>query len=293
MKELSRRGMLQGALALLAGSTVSRSQAAFAAGASKSRVVLVRDMRAVDGDGRIRPGVVQDMIDVAVSEIVGETDPVDAWAQIVARHDVVGIKTNAWASLPTPAAVEQAIRRRVLDVGVGAADVALDDRGVLANGVFRRATALLNTRPMRTHHWAGLGTCIKNYIMFSPEPSSCHPNACEALGALWRLPQVRGKTRLNVLVMLTPQFHGAGPHAFSREHVWPYAGLVVSRDPVAADAVGAAIIAAKRRDFFGENRPISPSLRHIEVADRRFGLGNSRMERIDLLRVGDSGGSLI
>jgi hypothetical protein len=290
---LTRRGLIQGGLGLLAGSVAFRSGRAIAAGAAKSRVVLVRDVRAVDEDGNVRRGVVQEMIDAAVTELIGETDPVDTWGQIVRRRDVVGIKSNAWQSLPTPAAVEEAIRRRALDVGVGADDIAVDDRGVLKNGVFLRATALVNTRPMRTHHWAGLGTCIKNYIMFSPEPPAYHANACENLGALWRLPVVRDKTRLNVLVMLTPQFHGVGPHNFSREHVWPYAGLVVSRDPVAADAIGAAIIAAKRRDFFAEDRPISPSLHHIAVADTRFGLGNSRIERIELLRLGESKHSLI
>jgi hypothetical protein len=176
---------------------------------------------------------------------------------------------------------------------VKADDVAVDDRGVLKNALFLRATALVNTRPMRTHHWAGLGTCTKNYIMFSPEPSSYHANACEYLGALWRLPVCKDKTRLNVLVMLTPQFHGVGPHNFSPEHVWPYAGLIVSRDPVAADAIGAAIITAKRRDFFGEARPITPSIHHISVADTRFNLGSSRPERIELVRLGESRFSLV
>jgi hypothetical protein len=130
-------------------------------------------------------------------------------------------------------------------------------------------------------------------VLFRSEPASYHPNACENLGALWRLPLCKGKTRLNVLVMLTPQFHSVGPHNFSPEHVWPYSGLIVSRDPVAADSIGAAIIAAKRLDFFGEARPISPSVHHIAVADTRFGLGSSRIERIDLLRLGESRGSLI
>jgi hypothetical protein len=288
----TRRELLVGGVGLVAGSVLAPA-AAFGAGAAKSRVVLVRDARVLDNDGQPRPEVVQRMVDAAVTELVGETDPVDAWGQIVTRRDIVGIKTNLWQHLPTPAAVEEAIRRRLIDVGVKPADIGTEDRGVLKNALFARATALINTRPMRTHHWSGLGTCIKNYIMFSPEPPSYHANACENLGAVWRLPICKDKTRLNVLVMLTPQFHSVGPHNFNRDYVWPYAGLVVSRDPVAADAIGAAIIAAKRREHFGEDRPISPSVHHIAVADTRFGLGNSRIERIDLLRVGDSRGSLI
>ena len=45
--------------------------------------------------------------------------------------------------------------------------------------------------------------------------------------------------RLNILVMLTPQFHGVGPHSFSSRFTWPYGGLLVGTDPVAVDATGA------------------------------------------------------
>jgi hypothetical protein len=141
-------------------------------------------------------------------------------------------------------------------------------------------------RPMRTHHWSGLGTLLKNYIMFVPSPWAYHGNACESLGSIWNKPEIKGKTRLNVLVMLTPQFHGIGPHHFSKTYVWSYGGLIVSADPVAADATGARIIQAKRNFFFGEERPISPPPRHIEAADATYGVGNSRPERIELVKLG-------
>ena len=154
--------------------------------------------------------------------------------------------------------------------------MAVDDRGVLDNPVFARATALINVRPLRTHHWAGLGTCLKNYIMFVPRPADYHGDSCASLGAVWKLPVVAGKTRLNVLVMLTPQFHGVGPHSFSPEFTWPYAGLLVGTDPVAVDATGARILAAKRRAHFGEERPLSPPAHHIRIAGERYDLGSER-----------------
>jgi hypothetical protein len=40
------------------------------------------------------------------------------------------------------------------------------------------STALVNARPLRTHHWSGVGTCLKNYIQFVPEPSSYHDEGC-------------------------------------------------------------------------------------------------------------------
>jgi hypothetical protein len=75
--------------------------------------------------------------------------------------------------------------------------------------------------------------------------------------------------------------------------MWPYSGLIVSRDPVAADATGARIIQAKRNAFFGKDRPISPPPLHIAAADSRFGLGNSHPQKIQLVRLGWDQESLI
>ena len=252
----------------------------------KSRVVLVRDENVLNNQGQLNHGILQDMLDQAVTALVGTTDSVSAWKQLVTPNDIVGIKTNVWYHLPTPEPLEAAIRRRLTDAGVKKENISADDRGVLRNTVFKRSTALINVRPMRTHHWSGLGTLIKNYIMFIPEPWKYHSNACERLGAIWQMPHVAGKTQLNILVMLTPLFHGIGPHHFSRRYTWHYCGLIVSRDPVAADATGARIIQAKRNVFFGTEKPISPPPRHIAAAGTRFGLGTSVPEQIQLIRLG-------
>jgi hypothetical protein len=199
---------------------------------------------------------------------------------------VVGVKSNVWAYLPTPPELEQAIREEVVRAGVRPENVGVDDRGVLGNPVFRRMTALVNVRPMRTHAWSGLGTCLKNVITFVENPPDYHEDACASLGAIWRKPPVAGKVRLNVLVMLTPQFHSVGPHSFAKDLTWPYYGLVVGRQPVPVDAIGARIIQAKRRQHFGADRPISPSPHHIAIAGARYGLGPSDPARIDLVRLG-------
>ncbi len=252
----------------------------------KSRVALVRDKDVLNGRGHVRPDILKGMLDRAVTSILDTNDPVTAWRQLVGPSDIVGVKSNVWYHLPTPRPLEEAILMRLLDAGVREQSVSIDDRGVLQDPVFKNATALINARPMRTHNWSGLGTLLKNYIMFVDTPWTYHGNACENLGAIWRLPVVKDRTRLNILVMLTPLFHGMGPHHFNPRFTWPYCGLIVSTDPVAADATGARIIQAKRNAFFGKVNPISPPPRHIEMADTRFGLGNSRKELIDLTRLG-------
>ncbi|MBP1740387.1 MAG: hypothetical protein H6Q48_2680, partial [Deltaproteobacteria bacterium] len=290
---ITRRDFLRIGAAAAVGGLIGLPRTAPARTIDKSRVILIRNKDVLSGSGSVRAEVLEQMLDQALTTLLGTPDPISAWEQLVKAEEVVGIKSNAWYYLPTPRSLEAAIQGRLLKVGIKQENVAADDRGVLSNPVFQRATVLINTRPMRTHYWSGLGTLIKNYIMFTPRPSDYHDNACENLGALWHFPQVKGKTRLNILVMLTPQFHGVGPHSFSKEHLWNYCGLIVSTDPVSADATGAAIIQAKRDAFFGARKPISPPLNHITAADTRFGLGNSRPEMIEVIKLGWDEGVLI
>jgi len=252
----------------------------------KSRVVLIRDRTVVGDDGSIDGGLLHEMLNRAVRELVEVDSSTAAWKRLVSASDIVGIKSNVWSNLPTPPALEEAIRSEVIKVGVDSKNVAVDDRGVLKNPVFQKATALINTRPLRTHNWSGLGTCIKNVIMFVPRPPEYHADSCAPLGALWRLPQLEGKIKLNILVMLTPQFHGVGPHSFSKEYIWTYGGLIVGVDPVAVDATGARILQAKRDLYFDKPSPISPPAHHIELAGSRYGLGVSDPDAIDLVRLG-------
>lgn len=292
----TRRGFVTGGAGALVASLVGGrgdAEDGVPAPAARSRVVLVRRPQVVAGEGSLDEALLATMLDQAVAALEGVEDAAKAWRRLVSAGDVVGIKTNTWQALRTPPALERTLRERVVAAGVAADDVAVDDRGVRSNPVFARATAIINTRPMRTHHWSGLGTCLKNMIMFVPRPPEYHGDACAPLGAIWKLPEIAGKVRLNVLVMLTPQFYGAGPHSYSAAYTWPYGALVVGRDPVAVDATGARIIQAQRDRHFGEHRPIAPPPHHIEIAEQRYGVGVADLARIDLVRIGDMDGALI
>jgi len=257
-----------------------------------SRVVLIRNEKVVGDDGTLDGGLVKEMLNEALMALLGPDNPDDCWKQIIQPDDIVGIKTNIWRFLPTPAEVEDAIKDGIRVAGVPDENVGMGDQNVLRLDIFERTTALINTRPMRTHAWSGVGSLIKNYIMFD-NPSDYHPDACADLAKLWELPMVKGKTRLNVLVMLTPQFHNMGPHHFDPIYTWPYGGLIVSTDPVAADAVGLQIIQAKRGQEFGEDRPLQPTAHHIQLADTVHGLGNADRSAIELVLLGSEKDVLI
>jgi hypothetical protein len=104
---------------------------------------------------------------------------------------------------------------------------------------------------------------------------------------------VKGKTRLNVLVALTPQFYGRGANFFDRRYVWPYGGIIVGTDPVAVDAVGAEILRLKRVAAFGEDRPLDVAPIHIAEADKKYHLGVSDLSRIQIVKVGWMGEALV
>jgi hypothetical protein len=283
---ITRRDFLRGAAGTALTAAVGSAIPAAAKAEPKAKVVLIRHAEVLGRNDKLRAEIVQSMLDEAVKALLDEKAPLSAWRRLVKPLDIVGIKSNVWWELPTPKELEGAIQRRVLDVGVPEKNIAVDDRGVLDNPVFQKSTALINVRPLRTHHWSGVGTCLKNYIMFVPDPSSYHDEGCSPLGKIWHSPMVKGKTRLNILSAFSPQFYGRGAHYFDRRYVWPYKGLIVGTDPVAVDAVGAHLLRVKRTAFFGEDRSLDVPPVHILAADKKYNLGVSELNKIQLIKLG-------
>jgi hypothetical protein len=258
----------------------------FAQSEKKSRVVLIRNRDVLDNLNKPKEVIVQQMLDEAVTILLDERDPILAWKRLIKPTDIVGIKTNVWRPLPTPPELEGSIEKRIIDAGVSKKNIGINDRGVRNDHIFLTATALINVRPLRTHHWSGVGSVIKNYIMYVKKPYTYHYDTCADLASIWDLPVVKGKTRLNILVLFTPLFHGIGPHHFSPKYTWPYKGLLIGFDPVAVDSTGVRILMAKRNEFFGEERPLNPPPKHVFLADTRHHLGTADPRKIDLIKIG-------
>lgn len=292
-KTLTRRKLIKnGTLAsiggyLLLNSSPARAMKALAGSKSgKTPVVLIRDKDLLKGYNQPDPRKMQDMLDRAVMTLTGKEDVMNAWKEILEPEDILGIKSNVWSYLPTPPELEQAIKKRALDVGLREENIGIKDRGISNDPIFQNATALINTRPLRTHAWSGVGSLIKNYITFIPNPASLHGDSCADLATLWKLPVVEGKTRLNVLLMLNPLFHGVGRHHFSKEYTWEYKGIIAGFDPVAVDSLGVRILQAKRKEFFGDDRPLNPPAKHIYLADTRHKIGTADPGKIELIKMG-------
>jgi hypothetical protein len=249
----------------------------------RSKVVLIRNKNLISAAGIADASVAIRMIDEALVALTGATTADAAWRSLFHKDDRIGIKTNVYAQLPTPPDVTALLRQRLTVTGIPEDAIPITDRE--AHTLLADRTAILNIRPVRTHHWAGIGGCIKNHIMFVTNPSDYHGDSCADLGAIWKLPILKGKTRLNILLALNPLFYGRGPHNFDPRFQWNYGGIFVSTDPVAVDALGAELLRLKRVSFFGEDRAVTPT-KHIAVADTKHGLGVSDLSRIDLVRIG-------
>lgn len=292
-KTITRRDFLRGTVYTALGATLDSTLGREVRAEEKVKIVLIRNENVIDQQGQINQKILQKMLDDGVCELLGEEKSVQAWRKLIKPTDVVGIKSNSWFNLPTPKELEEAIQQRVMDVGVPKKNIGIDDRGVLNNPIFKSNTALINVRPLRTHHWSGIGGCIKNYIQFVSTPWFYHEEACSPLGSIWNKPIVKGKTRLNILSLLRTQFYNRGAHHFDRRFISEYKGLLIGKDPVALDAVGARLLQLQRTAYFGEDRPLDNPPTHIFAADEKYKLGVSDLRRIDVVKLGWTEGVLI
>jgi hypothetical protein len=290
---ITRRDFLRGTVYAALATSLTPSIGKEVRAEEKVRVILMRDEKVIDPQGKINQKILQQMLDQGVTQLLGERDPIEAWRKLIKPTDIVGIKSNVVYYLPTPQELEAAIEKRVMDAGVPKGNISIDDRGVLDNPIFLSSTALINVRPLRTHFWSGIGGCIKNYVMFVSAPILYHGDSCSPLAKIWNKSLVKGKTRLNILSLIRTQFYSRGAHHFDRRYVSEYKGLLIGKDPVALDAVGARLLQLQRIAYFGEDRPLDTQPKHIFAADQKYKLGVSDLKRIEIVRLGWTEGALI
>jgi len=261
---------------------VSMAKSLFKAERPVSRVVLVRDERALDADHKVNAGVVAEMIDAAVKTLSGEKETARAWQHYVRPEDKVGVKYTRCESVRvhTEQAVIDAIVARLAEAGVAKAGIRATDYGL----PLKECTALINVPTIKVHPLTGIAVSLKNYINFTGRESSYHHEGSVKLGEPWLLPHVKGKTRLIIVDALRPYF-GPGPQV-SPVHRWDYRGILAGTDPVAIDTIGLAIAQAKRNLYKGEEWIISPPPTSIAAADTVYHLGTSDPSKIQLIRQG-------
>jgi uncharacterized protein (DUF362 family) len=145
-------------------------------------------------------------------------------------------------------------------------------------------TALVNVPVLKDHDLAGVTLAMKNLFGVIHNPNRYHDNNCNPyIAELSTHPYIKDKQRLVICDGLLAQCHG-GP-SYKQQWAWDFAGLIISQDAVAADAVGADIIEKKRKEMGlkplkDEGRPP----KYIATA-ARLGLGENQLNKIKLIKI--------
>jgi hypothetical protein len=248
--------------------------------ARSATVTVVRDARVLDAAHRVDDKVLAEMLAETVKRVTKTASARDGWRALVKPTDVVGLVPSK-ALNPTHEELVDLVRAALVDAGVAADSI----RNVQnSRGKVEACTALITIPGLKAHWLTGIGTVLKNYIMFSGEPSAYHDENNDKLGEIWLMPHVKGKTRLVLVDALRP-LCDKGPQVDPR-YLWDYKGLLAGTDPVAVDAIGLQIIMARRQELRGEPWPLSPPPLCVAMADHRYGLGTARLEEITVDRVG-------
>jgi len=312
MGKLTRRQFLiRGTSAALGAAVGAKDLSASEKKATeKSRVVLVRSEDALDAGMRPSSEVAQKMLDAAMMSFSGEASPKAAWSKYIKPSDIVGVKMNVMMNATHPEVV-RAIVGRLLGIGLAEQNIIVWDRdsaGIGMEGIqirnrrfgydpkthvskiiTERCTALINVPGVKAHWLAGIAVALKNWVgaIGGLNPSdkdvtyTFHDDSCAECCKFNAMPVIREKCRLVIVDALRPLCDG-GPQVNPR-YLWAYKGLLVSTDPVAVDAICERII-QEQRDKLSLG-PIRPPVKHVRLADKKYHLGNSDRDRIELVQV--------
>jgi hypothetical protein len=279
---LTRRDFIRGTIGVTLGASVLGFNwpMAEAKTARSSLVTVVRDKNALDASKNVDSSILEKMLEQTLIKFTGQKNTKEAWLSLVKPDDMIGLVPTDHLN-QTHDEVVDAVKSSLVDAGIPR------DRIILAQGgprMPKKCTALIALPALKAHWLTGIGTVLKNYIMFSGSPSSYHKGNSAKLGEIWNLPFVKGKTKLVLVDSLYPLFD-KGPQPDPR-YQWAYNGLVAGTDPVAVETVCLKIITEKRKAIRGEPWPLSPPPICVEAAGKVYGLGTSKMEEIKIEHYG-------
>jgi hypothetical protein len=246
----------------------------------RSSVVIVRDRNAMDAAMNVDKQVLEKMLEQTLIQVTGKNNIKDAWLSLVSPKDIIGLVPTPHLN-PTHDEVIDAVKHSLVAAGIPTSNIK-NAQGRSVN--LEPITALISLPGLKAHWLTGIGTVLKNYIMYSGAPRNYHHKDSAKLGEIWNRPEVKGKTRLVLVDALYP-LCDKGPQPDPR-YKWAYNGLIAGTDPVAVEAVCLKIITAKRQEIKGEPWPLSPPPICLEAADKVYKLGTGNLKNIDIQVMG-------
>ena len=317
-REFLKRSALIGAA--VAGYRYLEVPAAAEAATGKSRVVVVRDQALLAGDG-VDQKVAERMLGQAMAKLVGANSGAQAWKMLFKPTDVVGLKVNCLCGkgVSTHPEITYAVVSGLKMAGVPEGNIIIWDRssgdlaksgytlnkgegvrvladdgdwgeavrsgsisGRLSKIITEKITALVNVPILKTHGIPGLTCALKNHYGSFDNPGAAHGDGCNPyLADLNALPQIKNKTRLIVVDAARPQCDG-GP-SLRADAQFDYHGIIISKDPLAADRVGLEIINERRKQTGRQERTVE-SLKWF-ASSAKAGVGVCDLSKIELVNI--------
>ncbi|MBM4321523.1 MAG: DUF362 domain-containing protein, partial [Deltaproteobacteria bacterium] len=143
----------------------------------------------------------------------------------------------------------------------------------------RTCDVVISMPVLKDHDLSGISGGMKNFYGAIHNPNKYHDNGCSPfIAELFSHPAIRRKVVLTIHDALRPQLHGGPAHV--PQHGWPMGGLILSRDPVAADATAWRLIEQERK---------SRGFKPLEQEQRSPAGWLKRAEELGLGRVGPEG----
>ncbi len=279
--------------------------------AAKTRVVLARNPRAIDGRDQCDAAEAARLLDSSLLALTGAKSAAEAWKALgVVPGDTVAIKVNCnnWtihlspkpellaalcrslrAALPTGRIVVYdndagALREAGLTeaslagVRVMSTEQAGFDEGQrLTNLLVRDATKVINLASMKTVDEKDLivSLLLKNHIgsLVPADMPKCHGDH-DFLAGVCARPAIRDKTVLNMVTGLRASYRRGVP--------WYWGGIVLGRDPLAVEAAAIGVINEKRK---AEGLGALPLPRYLAIAAEKYKLGTCDPARIETVRL--------
>ncbi len=284
---LTRRDFVRGTVAGVLSASLPACAAQQKRSPRSAAVILVRDQKALGAANQVDVRALRQMLADTLVRVTGLRSERDAWRSLVKPADIVGLVPTPHLN-PTHRELIDTVRDSLAEAGIPATNVRTAQGGPEQA---KACTALIALPALKAHWLTGIGTVLKNYIMYSGEPSRYHDENNARLGAIWNMPHVKGKTRLVLVDALRP-LCDKGPQPDPR-YMWNYNGLIAGTDPVAVETVCLKIITEKRQALRGEPWPLSPPPLCVAAADETYGLGTSKPTEIKIVRLGWDQDSLV
>lgn len=252
--------------------------------------------------GRLDYRVVARMLDRAAMIATGNTRIAEAWGDVVSGADRVGILYDAQSPAASLVLLDVVVDR-IVRAGVRPANIVIwsdSERSLFSAGISLRSDAgsvrvvgadsagfrdgvtrvvlddcdvLINVARLRPDARVGMRGAVTNQL--SSLPSVDRVAALqnpENLAAGPSKPVIRLKFKLHILDAFQPNYE-FGP--VDMPPYWDCGRLLASRDPVALDCAGLALLQAKRDEVKGASWPLDPQPAYLQTADTEFRLGHS------------------